>query len=150
MEYILSEKDGECLFCSKAAADDDEGNFVLERGEHSFVILNIYPYNSGHIMIAPTRHVESPAGMEDDEMLELVKMMRSWEKRLRKVYNPEGMNIGANIGRPAGAGVVGHFHIHMVPRWTGDTSSMTIISNTKVLPQSLEETYRQLKRSMEE
>jgi ATP adenylyltransferase len=118
MEYILSHKDGECIFCEKIASPDDEGNFVLERGRHSFVILNIYPY-------------------------------KTWERRIRKAYNPQAMNLGANIGAPAGAGVIGHFHIHVVPRWTGDTSHMTVISNTKVMPQSLLETYEQLRSSMD-
>jgi ATP adenylyltransferase len=149
MEYILSHKDGECIFCEKIASPDDEGNFVLERGRHSFVILNIYPYNTGHIMIAPNRHVASPMSMSDDEMLEIMGFMKTWERRIRKAYNPQAMNLGANIGAPAGAGVIGHFHIHVVPRWTGDTSHMTVISNTKVMPQSLLETYEQLRSSMD-
>ncbi len=150
MEYILSHKDDDCIFCEKIGSTDDGGNFVLERGSHSFVILNIYPYNTGHIMIAPNRHVASPMSMSDDELFETMGFMRIWEKRIRKAYNPQAMNLGANIGAPAGAGVIGHFHVHVVPRWTGDTSHMTVISNTKVMPQSLQETYEQLLSSMEE
>jgi ATP adenylyltransferase len=143
MEYILSDKDSECIFCSKFAETNDSGNFILERREHAFVLLNIYPYNTGHIMIAPNRHLESPMKMEDDEMIEVMMLIKSWERRMRKAYNPQALNIGANIGRPAGAGVIGHFHMHMVPRWTGDTSHMTVISSTKTMPQTLEETYQQ-------
>ena len=148
MEYILSSKDDGCIFCDKLAEKEDERNFILERGKHSFVILNIYPYNTGHIMIAPNRHVESPMAMLDEELAEIMNFMKVWEGRLRSSYNPQALNMGANIGGPAGAGVIGHFHIHIVPRWIGDTSHMTVISNTKVMPQSLEETYQQLIASM--
>lgn len=150
MEYILSHSDDECIFCTKLAEGEDRKNFILERGRLAFVIMNIYPYNTGHIMIAPNRHIDSPMLMEDEEMMDLFRLMKSWERYLRKAYNPQAFNIGANIGRPAGAGVIGHFHMHMVPRWMGDTSHMTVISNTKVLPQSLEETYRQLVSAKEE
>lgn len=144
MEYILSDKEDECIFCTKISEKRDADNFILERGKNTFALLNIYPYNSGHIMIAPNRHVGSPMMMEEEEMMELMRFVKMWEKRIRKVYEPQGLNIGANIGRSAGAGVIGHFHVHVVPRWTGDTSHMTVISNTKVIPQMLEESYRLL------
>jgi ATP adenylyltransferase len=150
MEYILSHSDEECIFCTKIAEKNDEKNFILERGALAFVIMNIYPYNTGHIMIAPNRHIDSPMLMEDEEMMDLFRLMRAWERHLRKAYNPQAFNVGANIGRPAGAGVIGHFHMHFVPRWTGDTSHMTVISHTKVIPQSLEETYQQLISAMRE
>ena len=149
MEYILSDKEPDCIFCTKISEMNDTDNFILERGKNAFALLNIYPYNSGHIMVAPNRHVGSPMMMEDEEMLELMRFVKLWEERIRKVYDPQGLNIGANIGRPAGAGVIGHFHVHVVPRWTGDTSHMVVISDTKVMPQSLEESYRLLLSSME-
>jgi ATP adenylyltransferase len=93
-------------------------------------------------MVAPYRHVESLVMMEDDEIIEMMMMTKKWERRIRQAYNPQGLNIGANIGETAGAGVIGHFHMHMVPRWSGDTSHMTVFSNTKVMPQALDETYR--------
>jgi ATP adenylyltransferase len=150
MEYILSDKESECILCSKLSEARDEVNFILERGRYAFAILNIYPYNTGHLMIAPNRHVESPMKMGDEEMQELMVLLKAWEVRIRKAYDPQGLNLGANIGRPAGAGIVGHFHLHLVPRWTGDTSHMTVISGTKTLPQSLEETYRLLRAAMED
>ena len=142
MEYILNGKEDECIFCDKLSEDRDDDNFILERGKKNFALLNIYPYNTGHIMVAPFRHVESLVNMDEDEINELMMLVRLWEERIRKAYNPEGLNIGANIGQPAGAGVIGHFHMHMVPRWIGDTSHMAVFSNTKVMPQSLDETYR--------
>jgi len=142
MEYILNGKEDECIFCDKLSEDRDDDNFILDRGKKNFALLNIYPYNTGHIMVAPFRHVESLVNMDEDEINELMMLVRLWEERIRKAYNPEGLNIGANIGQPAGAGVIGHFHMHMVPRWIGDTSHMTVFSNTKVMPQSLDETYR--------
>jgi len=145
----LNSKEDDCIFCSKPSEDRDADNFILERGEKTFVLLNIYPYNTGHIMVAPFRHVESLAAMDDAEVIELMMLVRAWEERIRKAYNPEGLNIGANIGQPAGAGVIGHFHMHMVPRWIGDTSHMTVFSNTKVMPQSLDETYRILLSAVE-
>jgi ATP adenylyltransferase len=148
MEYILNHSDEECIFCTKLSENADRKNYVLERGRLAFVIMNIFPYNTGHIMIAPNRHVDSLVLMEDDEMMDLFRLVRNWEAHLRKAYNPQAFNIGANIGRPAGAGVVGHFHMHVVPRWTGDTSHMTVISNTKVIPQSLDATYQQLITAM--
>jgi ATP adenylyltransferase len=141
MEYIRSLDKGECIFCRKLKSDDDRGEYVLERGEHTFLMLNKYPYNTGHLMVAPYRHVDLPSELTKEEIEELFHYLVRGEKMLRGAFNPDGMNVGANVGRCSGAGVVGHFHLHVVPRWAGDTNFFPILGETKVLPQSLEETY---------
>jgi ATP adenylyltransferase len=144
LEYIKSEKTGECIFCAKPALGDDKEALITHRGERCFVILNAFPYNNGHLMVAPYRHGGEFEEIEDETSLEMAKLMQRSMRALRKAYAPEGFNVGLNQGQIAGAGIVDHVHFHVVPRWGGDTSFMPVLSDTRVLPQSLEASYEAL------
>jgi ATP adenylyltransferase len=137
----------ECVFCRIAATpDQDEANFVVHRGENSFVVLNLYPYITGHLMIVPYLHaseLDVVAKEITDEMMDLTKRSQT---ALREVYSPSGFNLGMNLGSAAGAGIADHLHIHLLPRWTGDTNFMTTVGETRVLPEALELTYSKLKQ----
>ena len=145
IEYILMEKPKGCILCDKPKQDSDAANYILHRGHENFVILNAYPYNSGHLMVAPYRHIASLEELTDGEIQEHFKIVNQSIRALRQVYSPEGFNVGINIGRVAGAGIDGHVHTHIVPRWQGDTSCMPVISDTKVINEALTETYEKLK-----
>jgi ATP adenylyltransferase len=148
MTYIIKAvKEKECIFCRAVSSSDDEANKVVYRSEHSIVVLNIYPYNTAHVMVAPKRHVPRPDLLSDEEVADLHKTLILTIKAVEKEYNPQGFNIGMNIGRVAGAGVEGHMHIHVVPRWMGDSNFMPVIGETKVIPEDLTQTYRRLKAS---
>ena len=135
-----------CIFCDAVKNPaDDEGNFVLHRGAHTFVILNLYPYISGHLMIAPYAHLgEFDAAPKEatDEMMDLAKRCQT---ALRTVYRPQGFNVGMNLGRAAGAGIADHIHMHIMPRWSGDTNFMTAVAETRVLSEDLPTTYGKLR-----
>jgi len=135
-----------CIFCEACAssrpAPDD---LVLIRGELAYVILNLYPYNNGHLMVVPNRHVGTLRAMTREELDELMRFTRHAEMALAEAYKPQGINVGINLGRPAGAGVVDHLHVHLVPRWTGDTNFMSVVGNVRVLPEELHETARRLR-----
>ena len=133
-----------CIFCD-AAPGSERAELVVARTPHAFVILNLYPYNNGHLMVAPVRHVSSLASSTPEELNEVMRLTRHAEMALTEAYSPQGMNIGVNIGAPAGAGVVGHLHVHLVPRWTGDTSFMSVVGNTRVLPEELPQTAKRLR-----
>ena len=138
-------RSGECFICDYVVApSDDDKNLVLWRTANSIVVLNRFPYNNGHLLIAPTRHIPDLDGASDDELLELMQIVRECRKLLLKVLQPHGFNIGINLGRCAGAGLPGHIHVHVVPRWEGDTSFMPVCSDTNVISQSLTELYEQL------
>ena len=145
LEFILGEKPEHCVLCQKPSENDDETNLILYRGELNFVILNKFPYNPGHLMVAPFRHVASLEGMTDEELHEHFRLVRRCTRALRDVIKPSGFNVGINIGQPAGAGIADHTHTHIVPRWSGDTNFMPVISDTKVLPEGLVSTYCKLK-----
>ena len=132
-----------CIFCEAAAQGRDE--LVLIRTALAFVILNRYPYNNGHLMVAPNRHFASLAASDADERVELMRLVRHAEMALAEAYTPQGINVGINLGRPAGAGIVDHLHVHLVPRWTGDTSFMSVVGETRVLPEELSQTARRLR-----
>jgi len=152
MQYIeeaAGAEEQECIFCTKPKENRDEENYIVYRGETCFIIMNIYPYNNGHLMIAPYRHVATPLELTEKEMLELMKTVNIGIKALEKAFNPHGFNIGINLGRAAGAGIVDHIHIHVVPRWQGDTNFMPILAETKIIPQHLRETYRKLRQIIE-
>jgi ATP adenylyltransferase len=139
-------EDDRCIFC-EAQKDpaNDEANFVIFRGSRNFVILNLYPYISGHLMIAPYAHIgelAATAKEDSDEMMDLAKRCQS---ALREVYRPQGFNLGMNLGRAAGAGIADHIHMHIMPRWGGDTNFMTTVGETRVLPEDLPTTYRKLR-----
>lgn len=133
----------DCIFCHTDEADRDE--LMLVRGRLCYVILNLYPYNNGHLMVVPNRHVATLYATTVDERAELMRLTRLAEMALTEAYAPQGINVGMNLGRPAGAGVVDHLHVHLVPRWTGDTNFMSVIGETRVLPETLAETRSHLR-----
>ena len=147
MAYIKgAERHEGCFLCDAAQAspEDDESNLVVARGELAFVILNLYPYNTGHVMVAPFRHVGELDDLEQEELDEVWVWTRRAVTALRATSQPHGFNIGINLGEAAGAGVPGHFHMHVVPRWGGDTNFMPVVGDAKVLPEMLSETYARL------
>ncbi len=144
LEYIGSaDKQDGCVFCIAAAASDEDG-LVVHRGEHAFVLLNKFPYASGHLMVAPLRHTGDFGELSEGEVLEVHRLASRGIGALSQTYAPQGYNLGWNLGRVAGAGVVDHVHLHVVPRWNGDTNFMPVLADVKVLPEHLEETRRRL------
>jgi ATP adenylyltransferase len=125
-----------CVFCEAIGGGAQE-DLVVHRGRHCFVVLNLYPYNNGHLMVVPARHVASLSAATVDEAHELIELTRLAEAVLTEAYAPHGMNMGINLGKPAGAGVLDHVHLHVVPRWNGDTNFMTVVGDTRVLPEEL-------------
>ena len=148
IEYIKMEKQEGCIFCNLPRENEDEENLILHRGKHAFVIMNNYPYNPGHVMVAPFRHVGSWEELSDEEFVEMHHLVSLMIKAIRHAMNPHGFNIGVNLGRVAGAGIEDHVHVHIVPRWNGDTNFMPVIADTKVIPQAIRDTYRELKRAI--
>jgi ATP adenylyltransferase len=150
--YVSSAKpagaDGGCIFCEMAASSDDRGNYIVLRAERNFAMLNLYPYTSGHLMIAPYEHIATLEGAPQETLEEMMRLTARAEKALRQVYRPDGLNIGMNLGESAGAGVAGHIHMHVLPRWTGDGSFMTTVAETRVLPETLETSYERLKAAL--
>jgi ATP adenylyltransferase len=135
-----------CLFCNAVSTPEtDAANLVLHRGQHTFIILNLYPYNNGHLMIVPYRHIDSLETLSPEETGEMMALSQKCLALLRQAYNPQGFNMGINIGAAAGAGVPGHVHLHIVPRWNGDNNFMSTLSNTRVIPELVEQTYERLK-----
>ena len=147
LEYIKGPKPDECIFCTKPAEGDDRGTYIVRRGEHCFAILNAFPYNNGHLMVAPYRHVPSIEELDEAALLELMTLSQSALGALRGAYGPEGFNIGINQGKVAGAGVEAHAHQHVVPRWGADTNFMPVVGSTRVLPQSLDDSWREISRA---
>ena len=135
-------EDSGCIFCELRGRNED---LVLLRGRLCFVILNLYPYNNGHVMVVPKRHIAELASTTADERAELMGLARHAEMALGEAYRPHGINVGMNLGRPAGAGVLDHLHIHLVPRWNGDTNFMGVVANTRVLPEDLSQTAERLR-----
>jgi ATP adenylyltransferase len=145
LAYVTGTSDAQgCVFCD-ALTSESAAPLVLFRGTLCYVLLNLYPYNNGHLMVVPNRHVASLAECTPAELSEMMELTRRAEIALGDAYQPQGMNIGINLGRSAGAGVVDHVHIHAVPRWTGDTNFMSVIGQVRVLPEELEETARRLR-----
>jgi ATP adenylyltransferase len=144
VEFILGEKPKGCILCQRPKEKDDKSNLVLYRGKENFVILNRFPYNPGHLMISPYRHVPSLEEMTDAEMQEHFDLVRRSTKALRQAFRPAAFNIGINIGRAAGAGIGDHIHTHVVPRWDGDTNFMPVLADTRILPEALAATYQKL------
>ena len=137
-----SEHHDVCVFCDDSP---DREQLVLIRGPLSYVILNKFPYNNGHLMVAPLRHIATLAATTEEERIELMRFTRHAEIALGEAYIPQGVNVGINLGRPAGAGIVDHLHIHVVPRWNGDNAFISVVGDTRVLPEALETTYDRLK-----
>lgn len=145
MKYILSQKPDGCIFCDKPGQTRDRENLILHRGESCFVIMNFYPYNNGHVMIVPYRHVSNLDDLTASERNDLMALLTASAEILKRAIKPDGLNIGMNLGKVAGAGIDDHLHFHIVPRWNGDTNFMPIFGNTKVLPQGLQESWEMLK-----
>jgi ATP adenylyltransferase len=148
IRYIDQAKEGKeegCFLCDKPKEDRDTENYILHRGQKNFVILNSYPYNPGHLMVAPYRHVDSPEKLTDEERREHYELVTRSLGVLREVFKPGGFNVGMNLGRVAGAGVDDHIHTHIVPRWGGDTNFMPVMADVRVLPQALAESYEKLR-----
>lgn len=144
--YVARKPSGnQCIFCAALSNADDEENYVLHRGSHNFVILNRYPYSSGHLMIAPNVHVSRLIDVTDDAAQEMMRLARSSESILEETYSPQGINLGMNMGEAAGAGIAGHIHLHILPRWTGDANFMSVVGHTRVIPESLSDTYQKLR-----
>jgi ATP adenylyltransferase len=144
--FILKGEDkGDCFLCQYPRENDDETHLILHRGKKNFIILNAYPYNSGHLLVAPYRHLAEIGDMTDEESKEHFDLVKLSIRLLTKVMKPTGYNTGMNLGRVAGAGIADHIHTHIVPRWQGDANFMPIVADTKVLPESLAMTYRRLK-----
>jgi ATP adenylyltransferase len=139
----------ECIFCTKPAEDDDEANLIVHRGELCFVILNLYPYTNGHLMIAPFEHHASITDLGAETIAEMMWLAQRAMTVLEERYSPHGYNVGFNQGRVAGAGVEHHIHMHVVPRWGGDTNFMPVLADTRVMPQTLDQTYETLRGGFE-
>jgi ATP adenylyltransferase len=146
MTYVTSAgaPDAPCVFCSALSAGDDRRALILRRGRRAFLVLNAFPYASGHLMAMPIRHVGKVEDATADELAETMLLVQDGVRALNAGYKPDGFNIGMNLGRVSGAGVLGHLHAHVVPRWNGDTNFMPVIADTKVLPETLETTYDRL------
>lgn len=147
--YIGKDQGSGCIFCEKLQSEKDVENYVLYRGDKTFVMMNLYPYNNGHLLIAPKRHVGDLTDLEKGEILELGLVTQRMIRLLRAAFNPEGFNAGVNLGKIAGAGVPGHFHIHVVPRWGGDTNFMPVIGDVRVISEGLDLAYKKLTEAME-
>lgn len=144
IKYILSPKPKNCVLCEKMSDHRDRENYILYRSSRGYIMLNPYPYNNGHLMVVPLKHVPSLEQLGQEELLDLMNLTVKGIEALRKALKPEGFNIGINIGKAAGAGIVDHVHIHIVPRWEGDTNFMAVMAETKVIPELLDQTYDRL------
>lgn len=145
MEYIERSKEEECVFCLAQKKEDSAENLIAFRGQRAYVILNRYPYTSGHLMVVPLDHYAHLEDLTPETRAEMMELTTQSITVLRKIYHPQAFNIGANIGESAGAGVKSHVHIHIVPRWQGDTNFMSVLGQTRVLPEALERTYERVK-----
>jgi len=146
MKYIENhEKEEGCVFCNALTKEDSAANLIAFRGERAFVILNLYPYTSGHLMVVPFKHVATLETLDPSTRAEMMELTSQCMTVLQKTYHPHGFNMGANIGVAAGAGVPGHVHIHIVPRWGGDTNFMSALGETRVLPEALEDTFKRIR-----
>ncbi len=150
IEYIKQPKEPGCVFCTKPAEQQDDKNFIVHRSKTSFVIMNFYPYNNGHLMIVPFRHTADIAGLTADEKLEMMDLLAMSKQALKQTMAPHGFNIGMNLGQVAGAGIKDHLHFHIVPRWNGDTNFMPICGHTKVVSEGLAETWEKLRKAFDE
>jgi len=156
LPYILTGGEaGGCIFCDPSTSSGhlpepdqapfDQSSLIVFRGKTCYVILNLYPYNNGHLMVVPNRHIPSLAAATHEELCELIELTRRSEVALTEAYSPQGINMGINLGKPAGAGVLDHVHMHVVPRWSGDTNFMTVVGETRVLPEELPDTAEKLR-----
>jgi len=148
--YVTTvEKDSICIFCELPKTGDDAKAHIVYRAQHCYIVLNNYPYTSGHVMIVPFAHLDGLQKLPEVTAQEMMVLSQKTESALRRIYSPDGINLGMNIGRAAGAGVAGHVHMHMLPRWVGDTNFMTVTGESRVLPEALQETYGRIRAAME-
>lgn len=147
-KFVKKNKYTTCIFCKKSKSKNDNKNYIIYRGKYNFIMLNLYPYSNGHLMVAPYRHISKLEELTDSELFELFDLVRKMVKVLEKTHKIHGCNIGINLGKAAGAGIEDHIHVHIVPRWFGDTNFMPVISNTKVIPEWLDITYKLLKKEV--
>jgi ATP adenylyltransferase len=148
LEYVkdaAKDNEDECIFCAKPAADDDEANLIVHRGKRCFVILNLFPYTNGHLMVAPYEHTAALQDLDAGTIAEMMSLAQTAMRRLEEVYSPHGYNVGFNQGRIAGAGFENHIHMHVVPRWGGDTNFMPVLADTRVMPQTPQQSYEALR-----
>src|SRR5512147_827005 len=138
-----------CIFCEKLAQNDDEKALIVYRGQHNFVILNAFPYTPGHVMVVPFEHVDQLQKLATHAATEMIGLSQKLEGVLRRLYRPDGLNIGMNIGKASGAGVAGHIHMHVLPRWVADSNFMTTVGETRMLPETLDRTYTRIKAEFE-
>jgi ATP adenylyltransferase len=143
----MKPKPPECILCTKPKENQDRANFILHRSRFCFVMMNIYPYNNGHLMISPYQHASSPEDLEDKILLDMMGVLKKSVEAIKRSLSPEGMNIGLNLGKAAGAGIADHLHFHLVPRWQGDTNFMAVMADVRVIPEHLKSTYDQLRSS---
>jgi len=148
IKYLHQKKIKGCIFCKAYKSKKDSKNFVILRSKHCYAILNTFPYNNGHILIIPNRHIRSLEKLGDHELLDINKTLVKVKAVLKKVLSPDGFNIGINIGKFAGAGVEKHIHMHLVPRWAGDTNFMPVVADTKLISQSLKDLYTKIKKEI--
>ncbi|HEV2444692.1 MAG TPA: HIT domain-containing protein [Candidatus Sulfopaludibacter sp.] len=139
----------DCVFCAAAQNPHDRETFIVHRAERNFVILNRFPYTSGHVMVVPYQHAAQLEDVSEETTAEMMSLSRAVVRHLKAVYHPEGLNLGMNLGKSAGAGIAGHLHLHILPRWTGDTNFMTTVGETRVLPEDLEETWKRIRASFQ-
>ncbi|NLV72090.1 MAG: HIT domain-containing protein [Actinobacteria bacterium] len=144
LQYVTQEKPGGCVFCDKPLQRDDRAAYIVHRGELAYVILNAYPYNNGHAMVAPFAHISNFEELPPDTLNEMMELAQRCTRALKLGFHPDGLNLGFNLGAAAGAGIKDHLHFHLVPRWSGDTNFMPVLSDVRVIPQSLDQTYAQL------
>ena len=149
IEGIDTKNTGRCIFCEKPEENNDKKNYIIFRGKKCFVILNIFPYNNGHLLVIPYKHTSEINDIDSETILEVMETVTIAIEAIKKTMRPDGFNIGMNLGRSAGAGVAEHLHIHIVPRWNGDTNYMPVIGGTKVISESLEDTYKKLKNAID-
>ena len=147
-QYIAAAKDEGCIFCDAVAAGDDARTHIVFRGEKNFIILNRFPYTSGHVMVVPYAHVADLSDAEPDTLAEMMRLAQKAQQALEQTYHPQGYNLGMNLGRAAGAGVAGHLHLHVLPRWSGDANFMTTVSETRIEPEDLQTTYEKLRKAL--
>lgn len=149
MNYVVGEQPDGCVFCIQAEQDADRENYILYRAEHCYVILNRYPYNSGHLMVVPYEHISCLTGLDEMARNEMMHLAQVCTRILKSHLGAEGVNIGMNMGRAAGAGIDQHLHLHLVPRWSGDTNFMTTTAETRVVPQDLDSTYEAIQPALQ-
>jgi ATP adenylyltransferase len=149
MKMVTEGKQPDCIFCDAVQLNRDEETLIVHRGKKAFVILNRFPYTCGHVMIVPYAHLAQLSWCEPDALQEITALAQKMEGVFQREYKPDGMNVGMNLGRAAGAGVAGHLHLHVLPRWFGDSNFMTVAGETRILPEELDVTYERLKKALQ-